>query len=175
MTPITISLDHGIPFAWCESTGCVAAKRTSLCLSRCEQRRRNEMTLFSRRAAGCMAAIAGFVLAVSAPCLAQSQDHQDSEIRDTRQLVQSLRAGGYNISSGMARRLRTRRISILLTSITSPNSETSTTKARSWPRRLATQFAGLVCLSERSTRASSIAPTRRPCWQDSRISSGQST
>ena len=55
------------------------------------------MTLFSRRAAGCMAAIAGFVLAVSAPCLAQSQDHQDSEIRDTRQLVQSLRAGGYNI------------------------------------------------------------------------------
>ncbi len=55
------------------------------------------MTLFSRRVAGCLAAIAGFVLAVSAPCLAQSQDHQDSEIRDTRQLVQSLRAGGYNI------------------------------------------------------------------------------
>jgi phosphohistidine phosphatase SixA len=55
------------------------------------------MTLFSRRAARRLAAIAGFVLAVFAPCLAQSQDHQDSEIRDTRQLVQSLRAGGYNI------------------------------------------------------------------------------
>jgi broad specificity phosphatase PhoE len=49
------------------------------------------------RSAGRLAAIAGFVLAVSAPCLAQSQDHQDNEIRDTRQLVQSLRAGGYNI------------------------------------------------------------------------------
>ena len=55
------------------------------------------MTLFSSRAAGYMAAIAGLVLAVSAPCLAQSHDQQDSEIRDTRQLVQSLRAGGYNI------------------------------------------------------------------------------
>ena len=55
------------------------------------------MTLFSRRAAGCVAAVAGFVLAMSAPSLAQSQNHQEGMIRDTQQLVQSLRAGGYNI------------------------------------------------------------------------------
>jgi phosphohistidine phosphatase SixA len=55
------------------------------------------MTFFSRKAAGYLGAIAGLALAVSAPCLAQSQDHQDSLIRDNRLLVQSLRAGGYNI------------------------------------------------------------------------------
>ena len=55
------------------------------------------MILFSRRAAGGLAAVAGFVLAMSAPSLAQSQNHQDGMIRDTQQLVQSLRAGGYNI------------------------------------------------------------------------------
>jgi phosphohistidine phosphatase SixA len=55
------------------------------------------MTLFSRRAAGRLTAVAGFVLALYAPCLAQSQNEQEGMIRDTRQLVQSLRAGGYNI------------------------------------------------------------------------------
>src|SRR6185369_3404617 len=55
------------------------------------------MTLFTRRAAGGLAAVAGVLLALSAPCLAQAQNQQDGMIRDTRQLVQSLRAGGYNI------------------------------------------------------------------------------
>ena len=55
------------------------------------------MTLFSRRAAGCLAAVAGFVLAMSSPCLAQSQNDQVGMIRDPKQLVQLLRAGGYNI------------------------------------------------------------------------------
>src|SRR5262249_45453228 len=55
------------------------------------------MSLFSRRAAGCLAAITGFVLAMSAPSLAQSPNLQDGVIRDPQQLVQSLRAGGYNI------------------------------------------------------------------------------
>jgi phosphohistidine phosphatase SixA len=55
------------------------------------------MTLFSRRAAGRLTAVAGFMLALYAPCLAQSQNEQEGMIRDTRQLVQSLRAGGYNI------------------------------------------------------------------------------
>jgi phosphohistidine phosphatase SixA len=55
------------------------------------------MILFSGRAAGGLAAIAGFVLAMSAPCMAQSPNHQEGMIRDTQQLVQSLRAGGYNI------------------------------------------------------------------------------
>jgi phosphohistidine phosphatase SixA len=55
------------------------------------------MTLFSRRAAGGLAAAAGFVLAMSTPGLAQSQNDQASVIRDGSQLVQSLRAGGYNI------------------------------------------------------------------------------
>ena len=55
------------------------------------------MTFFSTKAAGYLGAIAGLLLAISTPCLAQSQDHQDGVIRDTRQLVQSLRTGGYNI------------------------------------------------------------------------------
>ena len=55
------------------------------------------MTLFSRRAAGGLAAVAGFVLAMSAPSLAQSQNHQDGMGRDTQQLVQRLRVGGYVI------------------------------------------------------------------------------
>src|SRR6476660_10541482 len=55
------------------------------------------MTLFSRRAAGGLAAVAGLVLAMSAPSLAQSQNYQEGMIRDPQQLVQSLRAGGYNI------------------------------------------------------------------------------
>jgi phosphohistidine phosphatase SixA len=55
------------------------------------------MTLFTRRATGGLAAVAGVLLALSAPCLAQAQNQQDGMIRDTRQLVQSLRAGGYNI------------------------------------------------------------------------------
>jgi len=55
------------------------------------------MTLVSRRAAGFLAALAGFVLAMSTPSLAQSLNTQDGVIRDPHQLVQSLRAGGYNI------------------------------------------------------------------------------
>jgi broad specificity phosphatase PhoE len=55
------------------------------------------MTLFSRRAAGHLAAIAGFVLALHAPGLAQQQNDQAGMIRDTKQIVQLLRAGGYNI------------------------------------------------------------------------------
>src|SRR5712672_3119877 len=55
------------------------------------------MILFSRRAAGGLAAVVGFVLTMSAPSLSQSQNHQEDMIRDSRQLVQSLRTGGYNI------------------------------------------------------------------------------
>jgi phosphohistidine phosphatase SixA len=55
------------------------------------------MTLFSRRTASGLAAVAGLVLAMSAPCLAQSQNQQEGINRDTKQLVQLLRAGGYNI------------------------------------------------------------------------------
>jgi len=53
------------------------------------------MTLILRRAAGGL--VAGFLLALSAPGLAQSQNDQAGMIRDAQQLVQSLRAGGYNI------------------------------------------------------------------------------
>ena len=55
------------------------------------------MTLFSRRAATRLIAAAGFALALSAPCLAQSLDRQDGMGRDTQQLVQRLRVGGYVI------------------------------------------------------------------------------
>jgi len=53
--------------------------------------------VFSRRATGGLAAVAGFVLAMSASCLAQSSNQQEGVVRDPQQLVQSLRAGGYNI------------------------------------------------------------------------------
>jgi len=53
------------------------------------------MLLFSRRAVGRLAAVTA--LALAAPVLAQSQSHQEGMIRDTKQLVQALRAGGYNI------------------------------------------------------------------------------
>src|SRR5262245_33589331 len=55
------------------------------------------MTLVSRRAAGGLAAIAGFVLAMSTPSLAQSPNLQNGASRDSQQLIQSLRTGGYNI------------------------------------------------------------------------------
>src|SRR5262245_66325765 len=55
------------------------------------------MSLFSGWAVGRLTAVAGFVLALSAPCLAQSQNLQDGMIRDSGQLVQLLRSGGYNI------------------------------------------------------------------------------
>jgi broad specificity phosphatase PhoE len=55
------------------------------------------MTLFSRRAAAHLIAAAGFALALSAPCLAQSLDRQDGMGRDTQQLVQTLRVGGHVI------------------------------------------------------------------------------
>ena len=55
------------------------------------------MTLFSRGAAARLAATAGVVLALSAPCVAQSLDRHDGMGRDTQQLVQRLRSGGYVI------------------------------------------------------------------------------
>jgi phosphohistidine phosphatase SixA len=55
------------------------------------------MTLFLGRATGGLAAVVGVVLAMSAPRLAQSQSPQEDLTRDTQQVVQALRAGGYNI------------------------------------------------------------------------------
>jgi phosphohistidine phosphatase SixA len=55
------------------------------------------MNLILKRAAGCLAAVGTVVLFLSAPCLAQSSDHGDGAVRDTSQLVQLLRGGGYNI------------------------------------------------------------------------------
>ena len=52
------------------------------------------MTLLARKAAARLAAVVGLALALSAPCVAQSLDRQD---RDTQQLVQRLRVGGYII------------------------------------------------------------------------------
>src|SRR5262249_49179554 len=55
------------------------------------------MTLFAGKSVGRLIAVAGVVLALSAPGLAQSQDQQKNMIGDSRELVQALRAGGYNI------------------------------------------------------------------------------
>jgi phosphohistidine phosphatase SixA len=55
------------------------------------------MSLFSGGTAGRLTVVAGFLLALSMPCLAQSQNRSDGTIRGSGQLVQSLRSGGYNI------------------------------------------------------------------------------
>jgi phosphohistidine phosphatase SixA len=54
------------------------------------------MSMFSRRAVGCLVAATGLLLTLVGPSLAQSSG-QESLIRDPKQLVQSLRSGGYVI------------------------------------------------------------------------------
>jgi phosphohistidine phosphatase SixA len=79
-----------------ESTVSVTCSRTYLGASG-KSNRSNEMKLIMKEAAGRLATIGAVVLALSAPGLAQSPDHRDGAARDTKQLVQLLRAGGYNI------------------------------------------------------------------------------
>src|SRR6266436_2734697 len=57
--------------------------------------RRNEMSVFSRRAVGCLV-VATSLMTLIGPSLAQSQG-PEGLIRDPKQLVQSLRSGGYLI------------------------------------------------------------------------------
>jgi len=52
------------------------------------------MGMFSRRAVGYLVVAAGLALALTGPSLAQSQG-QEVTIRDHKQLVESLRSGGY--------------------------------------------------------------------------------
>src|SRR5262245_29562043 len=54
------------------------------------------MGMFSRRAAGSLVVAAGLALTLTGPFLAQSQG-QEVTIRDEKQLIESLRAGGYVI------------------------------------------------------------------------------
>src|SRR5215471_21866488 len=112
------------------------------------------MSMFSRRSAGYLVVATSLALTLIGPSLAQSQS-QEVTIRDEKPLVESLRSGGYVI---VVRHGATFSDSI---SITSPNSETSTRRARSWPKHLATQSARLASLSAKSTRVISIVPLRR--------------
>jgi len=54
------------------------------------------MGMFSRRSAGSLVVAAGLALTLAGPVLAQSQG-QEVTIRDEKQLVESLRSGGYVI------------------------------------------------------------------------------
>jgi phosphohistidine phosphatase SixA len=54
------------------------------------------MHMFSRRSAGSLVVAAGLALTLTGPLLAQSQG-QEAAIRDQKQLVESLRSGGYVI------------------------------------------------------------------------------
>jgi hypothetical protein len=54
------------------------------------------MGLFSKRSAGHLVVAAGLALTLAGPCLAQSLG-QEVTIGDQRQLVESLRSGGYVI------------------------------------------------------------------------------
>jgi len=52
------------------------------------------MRMFSRRAVGYLVMTTSLALALTGPSLAQSQG-QENAIRDAKQLVESLRSGGY--------------------------------------------------------------------------------
>ena len=54
------------------------------------------MGMFSRRSAGCLVLAAGLALTLTEPSLAQSLG-QEVTISDQKQLVESLRSGGYVI------------------------------------------------------------------------------
>src|ERR1700745_1560929 len=54
------------------------------------------MRMFSRRSAGYLVVATGLALMLTGPLLAQSQG-QEAAIRDQKQLVESLRSGGYVI------------------------------------------------------------------------------
>ena len=54
------------------------------------------MSMFSRSAVGCLVAATSLVLTLTGPSSAQSQG-SEGLIRDPKQLVQSLRSGGYVI------------------------------------------------------------------------------
>ncbi len=54
------------------------------------------MSMFLRRAVGCLVVVTSLVLTLIGPSSAQSQGPEDL-IRDPKQLVQSLRSGGYVI------------------------------------------------------------------------------
>ena len=54
------------------------------------------MSMFSRRSASYLVVAAGLALTVTGPCMAQALG-QEVTIRDQRQLVESLRSGGYVI------------------------------------------------------------------------------
>jgi len=49
------------------------------------------------RAVNYLAVVSSALVVLSAPCLAQSADHQKGAATETAQLIQSLRGGGYNI------------------------------------------------------------------------------
>ena len=122
------------------------------------------MTLFSRRAAGGLAAVAGLVLAMSAPSLAQSQ----GIIKKVRS---RFRAVGSIVTCGWLQDIVVRHGATFSNQAdTDPfnfddvaKQQTSTTRARSLQKHLATQSARLACLLGKSTRASSIElTTARP-------------
>jgi hypothetical protein len=136
--------------------------------------RRNEMLMFSRRAVGYLVVATSLALTLTGPSLAQSQGPEDL-IRDPKQLVQSLRSGGYVMLSDMARHSRIKPIPTPSISMTSPSSGISTKRARSWLKRLGMRSARLASLPAKSIRAISIVPSRRRYSPDLRTSKRRPT
>src|SRR5262249_12190585 len=93
--PITISstVEYDLPGASLDHSQAPNSVRRRLCVP-CISQRRNEMHMFSRRAIGYLVMTTSLALALTGPSLAQSQG-QESAIRDAKQLVESLRSGGY--------------------------------------------------------------------------------
>src|SRR5215510_12007391 len=130
------------------------------------------MGMFSRRSAGYLVVATTLALTLIGPSLAQSQG-QEVTIRDEKQLVESLRSGGYVIVVRHGATSLIKPIPTPSISITSPSSETSTRRARIWPKHLATQSARLASLPAKSTRATSIVRLRRRHSPDLKTSKRQ--
>ena len=111
------------------------------------------MTLFSRRTASGLAAVAGLVLAMSAPCLAQSQISKRVSTETQSSRAKLLRAGGYNIV--------VRHGATFSNQADTDPFNFDKKRGQTWQRHLAMRSAGSACRLGRSTRASSIAPTRQ--------------
>jgi hypothetical protein len=129
--------------------------------------------MFSRRAVGCLVAATSLVLTLIGPSSAQSQG-SESLIRDPKQLVQSLRSGGYVIVVRHGATFSDR-------ADTDPFNFNDIAKQRNLNekgkglKRLAKQSVRSASRLVKSTRAISIEPLRRRSSPDLRTPRRQPT
>jgi hypothetical protein len=127
------------------------------------------MGMFSRRSAGYLVMAAGLALTLTGPSLAQSLG-QEVTIRDQKQLVESLRSGGYVVVVRHGATFSDQ-------ADTDPFNFDNIAKQRNLNEKgkeLAKAFGDAIrqvaSLPAKSTRAISIVPLRRQCLPDLKTS-----